>query len=170
MKSWLLTMVTFTLLNLLLLGLQANLYFLPFSPPAFWLVVLCYYCYSRSVVEVLQLNFILTLIMNEFSSIPPGPFIVVTNFIILLAAFIQNHFRLTDGQVLLSTAGASLIVNAGLWLLQFDVNGVFIPNIFAWVAASLATLAVSPVIFFPLRKFDQAICRPQSDSMEFLLV
>ena len=170
MKHFILTTLVFVFVHLLLLGLQSSLFFLPFSPPALWIVAFCYYSFSRSFFTLLFLNTILTLIFSEFSAVPPPYFFAIANFISLFAYIVRNRFHITDGQIMLCSAAATFVVNSGLWLIQLKSASIFFPNFGAWIASGIATLIISPLIFYPLRKLDQAYCHEPQEGMEYVLI
>ena len=170
MKRFVLSLVLFALSILLVSSFQAAIYFLPFPPPNLWLIVFAYFCYYRSITTLLVFNIFLTLLLLQMTSVNPGPLILVLNIITIFAKVLQDRVHLTYNQMILSTGIVCFLFNLGIWLVQYPKSGLYLPNVFAWFSSSLSTLICAPVVFYPVYKLDQWLCRENSDTLENLLV
>ena len=170
MKKTSVCLLLFITLSFFLCGIQASLYFLPFSLPYFWFVILTYYSFKKSLQFSLVCNLFHIFIISQFSSIGISSLLVNMNLVSLLFLILRDRFHIGLLQMSLSSGVGCLFFLFNSWFLSSMANGFYWPNLWSWVGSSLMTVLVAPAIIPILSFFDQKIHIERIDTLENLRI
>ena len=170
MKKIFLSSFLFLSTSFLLSALQGNLYFLPFSMPLFWTIILAYYSFRKSLKFVLLLNIAHCLVLISFSTIPPSHLIMSMNLFSLAFYFVKERFHTNFWHISLGASMAAVTFKMAQWLGSGLVHQFIFPNLLEWLRIGIITFAIAPFLVNFFERLDEKIQFERIDTLENLRI
>ena len=170
MKKTALCYVYFLAVSFFLSGIQSSLYFLPFSMPYFWFIVLTYYSFNKNLIFCVTLNLLHLFVICQFSSISLFTLLINMNFISLAFILIRDRFHVGLLQISMSAGLGCFIFLLNGWFLNSLSHGFHIPQLLSWFGASIMTALFTPLLIPLLEFIDKKIHTERIDTLENLRI
>ena len=160
----------YLLISFVLSGLQGSLYFFPIAMPFFWVIILTYYSFKKSLLFSLLANLAHIFVITAFTTMPPAQLLLIVNLISLSFYFLRERFHTNQWHMTAASASATFAIFLANWLLGMTGSGFYYPQFLTWLGASFITLLVAPAFIFILQKIDQRIEFERIDTLANLRV
>ncbi len=170
MKKNILSAFFFLATSFFLSALQGNLYFLPFSMPIFWAIIMAYYSFRKSLEFAMVLNILHCLLLISFTTTSPSQIILTMNLFTLAFYFVKDRFHTNFWHISIAAALSAVSFKVSQWILTSFFHQLIFPNILEWFGTGIITFATALFLVNFLERVDEKIQFERIDTLENLRI